>query len=179
MWTFNFGISITPKRQCRELIGHDELPGVLVEDVLDEDGSIRDILKVVGKRGKTRYVAINEPIREAIAKYMDVRRPARGVETLIVSIDGGRLGQGGAEKLMRGIRRRAGLDEVQWHDLRRFALTQMWIGEMDSIDLRAVAGHADERTTLRYIRAGIAIRAVQQHRAKSPAVSLNLGGGAS
>lgn len=122
-----------------------ECCGLDVDD-LDEG---RRTVRVLGKGDKERVVPVGETALEALAAYLAMRGRARGA--LFRNARGGRLTTRSALRIVKGLARRAGLDQrVTPHTLRHTFATHM-LGE--GADLRLIQellGHSRLSTTQRY-----------------------------
>jgi len=70
----------------------------------------------------------------------------RGDGEVVFALDGKRIPRRTFHSLWDDVRKRAGVDDVKFHDLRRFLATQMLaVGRME--DVKTQLGHSDIRTT--------------------------------
>lgn len=137
------------------------------DDVVDEDGKVRDAVVLHGKGARDRIVAFNPPVIFAIDKYLPLRRPKQEEMAFWLTDDGDRMTYHGLRSLLQRMTKKAGI-RASSHDFRRYALTQMWMSEMDQVSAMAISGHKTTSAFLRYIRSGIMQRAVIEHRLRSP-----------
>lgn len=159
-----------------EVIGEADLPGIRVEDVLGREGEVKDQLTVRGKGGVAKVVALTSPVKDAIEEYLAFRRPKLDVNHLVLSYQGVPLTYRAAEKALRQIRTHARV-EIQWHDLRRFFATQMWLQGIEGTSLDQLMGHSDSRTRYRYIRDAVIVKSVDDHRKRSVVTRMLRNGG--
>lgn len=151
-----------------ELIGNEELPGIMLSDVVKSNGEIRETFVIHGKGQYDRPANITEPVAEAIRDYLPFRRATAGEHHLIVNINGSQMSERNCEKLLRVMREKVGLS-TQWHDLRRFGSTELYLNGMDETSLDELFGWRDKRTRKRYIRRAIQTVALAKHRELDPA----------
>lgn len=154
-----------------ELLGNEELPGVMLSDVVNSRGEIRETFVVHGKGSYDRPSNITPPVAEAICDYLRYRRALPGVGNLIVNVNGTRMGERNAEKLLRVIREKVGLT-TQWHDLRRFGATELLLDGIDEQSLDELFGWRDMRTRKRYVRRAIQTVALRKQLEMDPARKL-------
>lgn len=143
-----------------------ELLGLDVGGVMASDG-VRDRIRVLGKGGKERVVALNPTPAMAIREYLALRHDAQPDRPLFVDQDGKRLTRIGARNLLQRIRAACGL-ECSWHDARRTAHTIMRTAGVGELDLQTLGGWTDIRMVRRYTQAATAEMALRAHRQHSP-----------
>jgi site-specific recombinase XerD len=145
--------------RAAELLGLDGM------DVQDDRAMIR------GKSGKHRLVAVNPPVQAALGDYLAVRTPKPREAALWLSETGTRWSYVGLRNVMQKVSLKAGVS-INLHDLRRFAHTHMWLNDISQIDGMLLSGHSDARVYERYIRSAMQLRALREHRLRSPLASL-------
>lgn len=143
-----------------------ELLGLDIGDVMGPAGT-RDRIRVLGKGGKERVIALNPAPAKAISDYLALRHDTAPNRPLFVDQDGKRLTKVGARNLLQRIRAACGL-ECSWHDARRTAHTIMRTNGVGELDLQTLGGWADVRMVQRYTQAATAEMALKAHRQHSP-----------
>lgn len=130
-----------------------EVLGLRLQDVRVGE---RRLFVVEGKGGRQRLVPISNRFLEVVGRYLDHERP-EGVATdrVFVVLKGPRRGlplsASGLDEIMRGARRRAGLEHASCHELRHTCLTRLREAGMSIEALQAQAGHASIETTRVYL----------------------------
>jgi integrase len=122
---------------------------------------------IKGKGGKHRLVSLNPTARDAVRAYMKVRRAVSGEHALFISHAGRRLSYPALRNTFQKVSRVVGV-KVNPHDLRRFAHTHLWMSDISQIDGMLISGHSDPQVYQRYVRAAMQLRALREHRARSP-----------
>ncbi len=108
-------------------------------------------LRVLGKGAKERLVPVLPAVREAVAAWLAVYRPASPALPLFPGVKGGRLNAGVAQRSMRDHRRALGLPEhATPHALRHSFATHLLAGGADLRSIQELLGHASLGTTQRY-----------------------------
>lgn len=144
-----------------------ELLALDVDDVC-KDGKVQDRAIIHGKGGKDRLVPVNQPVRDGIARYLQLRRAAPGETALFVNLfEGQRMTYPALRNMVQRACADAGV-KVNLHDFRRFAITQRWLGGISQIDGMLLSGHAAAHVYTRYIQAGMQDRAIDEGRKLSP-----------
>ena len=111
----------------------------------------RESLRVVGKGAKERLVPVLPAVREAVAVWLGVYRPAGTALPLFAGVKGGRLNPGVAQRALREQRRLLGLPEhTTPHALRHSFATHLLAGGADLRSIQELLGHASLGTTERY-----------------------------
>jgi len=129
-----------------------------------EDDPIR--LKVIGKRGKERYVAIAEPVRKDLRKWITHRQSLRDwnyardykvraeyicSEYLFPSIKGEEITYTAIEKTVKQACKKAGIEKkITPHKLRHTCATNLVRRGMPLIHIAKFLGHEDIKTTQIY-----------------------------
>jgi integrase/recombinase XerD len=131
-----------------------ELTRLRLEDIDLEANEIR----VKGKGGRVRFVAVNEVPRLALLNYVESQ----------VRCDGCLWPESWDRKklygLINALGRRAGVPRIHPHLLRHTFATKMRRAGIDVLVLQRLLGHSDVRTTLRYTASVEQEYAVQVHR---------------
>jgi integrase/recombinase XerC len=108
-------------------------------------------LRVLGKGAKERLVPVLPAVREAVATWLAVYRPASPALPLFPGVKGGRLNPGVAQRSLREHRRLLGLPEhATPHALRHSFATHLLAGGADLRSIQELLGHASLGTTQRY-----------------------------
>lgn len=94
-------------------------------------------------------VAIGEHVQQALRTHVSERESG----PLLVTRDGGRLSPRGVQQLLVTMAKRAGIDHLSPHDLRRSCATSAVAAGAQLDDVRVHLGHALFTTTQRYLRA--------------------------
>ncbi|MCL2343966.1 MAG: tyrosine recombinase XerC [Firmicutes bacterium] len=120
-----------------------------------------DHLRVLGKGNKERIVYLNPATREAIDRYLDVRRGITGVsdrDALFLSARKQRMSRETVHAMVKNSLLKAGLDRDKYsaHKLRHTAATLMLQNGVDVRTLQEVLGHENLNTTQIYTHVGSA-----------------------
>lgn len=108
-------------------------------------------LRVLGKGAKERLVPVLPVVREAVAAWLALYRPASPALPLFPGVKGGRLNPGVAQRALREHRRNFGLPEhATPHALRHSFATHLLAGGADLRSIQELLGHASLGTTQRY-----------------------------
>lgn len=122
-----------------------ELIGLDITDIHD------DALRVLGKGNKVRVVYLNQACKDALARYMAVRRPitGRGKNALFLSGQNRRISRSMVHALVKKHLSAAGLDSEKYssHKLRHTAATLMLQNGVDVKAVQEVLGHEHLNTT--------------------------------
>jgi site-specific recombinase XerD len=130
-----------------------EVLGLRLEDIRVGE---RRLFIVDGKGGRQRLIPISNRFLEVVGRYLDHERPKdAATDRVFVVLKGQRRGQplsaAGLDEIMRGARRRAGLEHASCHELRHTCLTRLREAGMSIEALQAQAGHASIETTRIYL----------------------------
>ena len=122
-----------------------ELIGLDVTDIHD------DALRILGKGNKVRVVYLNQACKDALARYMAVRRPITGRDknALFLSAQNQRISRSTVHALVKKHLSVAGLDSEKYssHKLRHTAATLMLQNGVDVKAVQEVLGHEHLNTT--------------------------------
>ena len=122
-----------------------ELIGLDITDIHD------DALRVLGKGNKVRVVYLNQACKDALARYMAVRRPitVRDKNALFLSGQNRRISRSMVHALVKKHLSAAGLDSEKYssHKLRHTAATLMLQNGVDVKAVQEVLGHEHLNTT--------------------------------
>ena len=122
-----------------------ELIGLDITDIQD------DALRVLGKGNKVRVVYLNDACKDALARYMAVRRPVSGRDrnALFLSGQNKRISRSTVHALVKKHLSAAGLDSERYssHKLRHTAATLMLQNGVDVKAVQEVLGHEHLNTT--------------------------------
>lgn len=122
-----------------------ELVGLNLNDIQDE------ALRVLGKGNKVRIVYLNEACKDALRRYLAVRRPVSGRDSgaLLLSEQNKRISRSGVHALVKKHLGQAGLDASEYssHKLRHTAATLMLQNGVDVKAVQEVLGHEHLNTT--------------------------------
>ena len=122
-----------------------EVCGVNREDV----DLINLQLQVVGKGNKERTVYIDAACALRLKAYLAERRDAN--PALFVNRSRERFDPGGIRKMLRGIAKRSGVENVHPHRFRRTLATQLIDRGMSLQEVAAILGHSKLDTTMTYV----------------------------
>ena len=122
-----------------------ELIGLDITDIQD------DALRVLGKGNKVRVVYLNSACKDALTRYMAVRRPVSGKDrnALFLSGQNRRISRSTVHALVKKHLSVAGLDSERYssHKLRHTAATLMLQNGVDVKAVQEVLGHEHLNTT--------------------------------
>ena len=122
-----------------------ELIGLDIADIQD------DALRVLGKGNKVRVVYLNDACKDALARYMAVRRSVSGRDrnALFLSGQNKRISRSTVHALVKKHLSAAGLDSERYssHKLRHTAATLMLQNGVDVKAVQEVLGHEHLNTT--------------------------------
>ena len=122
-----------------------ELIGLDITDIHD------DALRVLGKGNKVRVVYLNQACKDALARYLAVRRPISGKDknALFLSGQNKRISRSMVHALVKKHLSAAGLDSDKYssHKLRHTAATLMLQNGVDVKAVQEVLGHEHLNTT--------------------------------
>lgn len=123
-----------------------------VEDILNEDFSIKRKVIVLGKGNKERVIFLDKPTQKAVEKYLAVRdafRPSKSNRYLFCSpAKTGHLSRVNVFLALQKIAYKANLPErVSPHKLRHSFATHMYQNGIDLRMLQILLGHSDISTT--------------------------------
>ena len=122
-----------------------ELIGLDITDIHD------DALRVLGKGNKVRVVYLNQACKDALARYMAVRRPITGRDKIALFLSGQnrRISRSMVHALVKKHLSAAGLDSEKYssHKLRHTAATLMLQNGVDVKAVQEVLGHEHLNTT--------------------------------
>ena len=122
-----------------------ELTGLDVNDIQD------DALRVLGKGNKVRVVYLNQACKDALVRYLAVRRPISGKDknALFLSGQNKRISRSMVHALVKKHLSAAGLDSDKYssHKLRHTAATLMLQNGVDVKAVQEVLGHEHLNTT--------------------------------
>jgi len=136
-----------------------EISSLLVGDVMDETGRIRDqfqIRRVNSKTNQNREVFLsNGKVRRALRDYLEHRQNERVVVSptspLFRSQKGGSFTANSLQQMLKSQFRRAGLPEsVSSHSGRRSFATKLITSGIDLVSVSKVMGHANVGQTAAY-----------------------------
>lgn len=138
-----------------------EIATLQIEDVLNEDNSLRDhfqIKRINSKTNQNRDVYLSNPkVRRALRAYIDYRRnndPVVMVPTspLFRSQKGSGFTPNSMQQLLKRLYRRAGLpDTVKSHSARRSFATKLLANGVDIKSVSLLMGHANITQTADYV----------------------------
>ena len=107
-------------------------------------------LAIVREGGK--HVTI--PIAPRTGRALDLYIGERTMGPIFLGVEGGRMDRYCADRMVKGLVRRAGIDKrISPHSLRHSFITAALDAGVPLRDVQGAASHADPRTTMRYDRA--------------------------
>jgi site-specific recombinase XerD len=130
-----------------------EVLGLRLEDVRSAE---RKVFIADGKGGRQRLIPMSARFFTTLARYLDQERPVdASTDAVFVVLRGPTCGAPlsafGLDEIMRGARRRAGLEQASCHQLRHTCFTRLREAGMSIEALQAQAGHASIETTQVYL----------------------------
>ncbi|HYN32824.1 MAG TPA: tyrosine-type recombinase/integrase [Ilumatobacteraceae bacterium] len=130
-----------------------EVLGLRLEDVRSAE---RKVFIADGKGGRQRLIPMSARFFTTLARYLDQERPTDvSTDAVFVVLRGPTCGAPlsafGLDEIMRGARRRAGLEQASCHQLRHTCFTRLREAGMSIEALQAQAGHASIETTRVYL----------------------------
>ncbi|MGH9153683.1 MAG: tyrosine-type recombinase/integrase [Acidimicrobiales bacterium] len=115
----------------------------------------RRVFVADGKGGHQRVVPVSVRFFTTLADYFNDERPPTNSTQVFLSLKGQRRGQPlsatGLDQIIRGARRRAGLDHLTCHQLRHTCLTRLREAGMALEAVQAQAGHRSIESTRIYL----------------------------
>ena len=139
---------------------------ILSTDRADLEG--RETVKVVGKGGKERRVALHPRVRAALALYFSLRRGDVDQEAAFVTQDGLRMQHTALRALLHRVGMQLRMPGLGAHALRRTAFTNMARAGFSAFELRAIGGWNTFAAAWQYVRRGAEHSALAKHRAFDP-----------
>ena len=131
-----------------------ELCGLRRDDL---EGGRQQLIRIHGKGGKERLVALTATCREAVAHYLMLRDDA--CPALFVSRQGGPLQPDGVRVLIYRLGRRAGVKNAHPHRFRNTALADMLRSGMSEAEVMRIAGHSQLAMLQHYVGYAEQVRA--------------------
>lgn len=126
-----------------------ELTNIKLNDI-NEEG----VIKVIGKGNKFRYCYINDEVKEAINDYLEVRKDSE-YDNLFIGNQGKPMQEQNFNKTIKILAKRAGINvealNFSCHSTRHTTISILAEQGVSMPVLQEIAGHADIRTTKRYI----------------------------
>ena len=116
----------------------------------------RRVFVAEGKGGRQRIVPVSATFFATVAEYLDVERPrTSSTDRVFVVLKGATRGRpltaAGLDEIVRGARRRAGLEKLTCHQLRHTCFTRLREAGMALEAIQAQAGHASIESTRIYL----------------------------
>ncbi|MGH2372436.1 MAG: tyrosine-type recombinase/integrase [Actinomycetota bacterium] len=153
-----------------------EVLGLRLEDLKVGE---RRVFIAEGKAGHQRVVPVSSRFFSTTGEYLEQERPRTSMTSrLFVVLKGANRGKplsaAGLDEILRGARRRAGLDHLTCHELRHTCLTRLREAGMALEAVQAQAGHRSIESTRIYLHlandwlAGEYRHAVELIEAQSP-----------
>lgn len=129
--------------------------GLRISEALDLTGDalpLSDVLRVTGKRNKTRIVPLLPQVREAIEHYIDIcPYPMSEDQAIFRGKRGGALSPGLIRRAVQQARGKLGIsDKTTPHALRHSFATHLLAGGADLRSLQELLGHASLSSTQVY-----------------------------
>ncbi|SDI19884.1 Site-specific recombinase XerD [Sinosporangium album] len=143
-----------------------EVLGLRLEDVQAVD---RRLLIAEGKGGHQRIVPVAGRFFTTLTTYLEQERPKSDTSQVFVVLKGPSRGRpltaAGIDEILRGARRRAGLERATCHMLRRTCLTRLREAGMALEAVQAQAGHCSIESTRIYLHLADSWPAKEYHKA--------------
>jgi len=119
---------------------------------LAEDGTLPEVMRIIGKGGKERLVPVLPAARQAVARYLALCPfPLTGDAALFRGARGGALGQRQIARVMEAARLQLGLAATATpHALRHSFATHLLAAGGDLRAIQELLGHASLSTTQAY-----------------------------
>ena len=148
-----------------------ELVGINLGDIAADYSTVR----VLGKRRKERFVYLNEPCRQALADYLELRKKQESVKdgnALFISRQKRRISNSTVQKMVDLSFFKAGLSDKNYstHKLRHTAATLMYQNGVDTRVLQEILGHEHLNTTQIYTH--VANRQLREAADKNPLANI-------
>ena len=140
-----------------------EMADIQLKDI-DPD---RELIKIMGKGARERFVRIGVKTQHALARYMMMRRmKGFNLPYLWVSEEGELLLKGGIRLIIRNLGKRAGLKGVRCspHTFRHSFGTMTLRNGADIRETQVLLGHSTLNMTLRYVATIDSEQAIKGHR---------------
>lgn len=125
-----------------------ELTNLKKRDIDIENG----YFKIARKGRKEQYLPLNSEATTILSQYLQ-KRPVSGSEECFIGTDGKGMSRGSVYNIVRRYLRLAGIKKEKHgpHVLRHTFCTRLHRQGVDPFTIRALAGHKDLNTTMRYI----------------------------
>lgn len=134
-----------------------EIAGLLVSDVFEADGTIRERLVVratIAKGGRERVVFLSDRLRHEIERFrrsMNDAKEGRSNTPLLITQKRTAFSPNTLCQLMNGLYVATGLDGATSHSGRRWFITKLANSGVGTKVIMTLAGHKHMTTTQRYI----------------------------
>lgn len=148
------------------MLAHTGLRAGELEGLDRADLEGRETVKVLGKGGKERRVALHPRVRAALGTYFTLRwddSPAAFVDQ-----DGRRLRHTALRALLQRVGVQLRLPRLGAHALRRTAFTNMARAGFSAFELQALGGWSTFQSAWQYVRRGAEAAALAKHRNFDP-----------
>lgn len=127
--------------------------GMRIQEALsitpDDVNMESQIIKVVGKRNKTRYVPIGTAFRAHLYRHMKLTAPDFGY--VFGTHTGTKMIQANASRDLRVVEKKCGIRPLSFHSFRHTFATGYLRRNGDIYRLKEILGHADLKTTAVYL----------------------------
>lgn len=118
-------------------------------DITDVNFNDLNVHVRFGKGAKERITYLTPVARQHLKKYLASRSDV--VLALFINAKGDRLQSSGIQFILKQIEKRSGVTNVHPHRFRRTFATKLAARGMDVQEIRALLGHSDINTTMRYV----------------------------
>jgi integrase/recombinase XerD len=125
----------------------------LADAHLDGARPCLDIRDASDKLGRT--VSLEEPVCEALRRYLPVRKAAPGVDHLFLNRDGKPLSTRSVQRLLNHYAQAADLEGLTTQALRYEYAKKVYESSGDLVTVARLLGHRHLATTIRYLRPGL------------------------
>ena len=137
-----------------------EMASMVISDVIDTDGAIRDVLRLQAsytKGRKHRDLPLSNPkLRKYLQQWVDFRRNNDGClfnhhAPFFVSQKGLAFSPNSMSRMINNVYRKNGFDGCTSHSGRRSAITKLVNKGISLNKVKVIAGHSNIQTTMRYV----------------------------
>lgn len=136
-----------------------ELIGLTIQQYENMKATGSNVIKIIGKGNKERFVPFNQETQEAIDNYIKSRNMgAVHSDKLFLSHHGNDIARNNLSLTLKGIAKRAGVpfwDSICNHAMRSACASIYGEAGVPVADIRDLLGHSDLAVTSRYIKTSV------------------------